>query len=260
VAKRLSRIVGYNHYVVWIYLSPHFDDVALSCGGLVWEQVQSGELVSIWTICASEPPSEILSPFAQALHTRWETSQNATTRRRAEDAISCRRLGAGSQYFSISDCIYRRHPQSGQFMYASETSLNGPLHPGEIALIDHLKTELEQSMPPDATLICPLALGAHVDHQLTRLAAEQLGRISWYYPDFPYVLRYKSHLEQMEREGWESELFPITSAGLLAWQDSISAHASQISTFWLNDQEMRKSISDYLFTNAGMRLWRKSAR
>jgi LmbE family N-acetylglucosaminyl deacetylase len=245
--------------MAWIYLSPHFDDVALSCGGLVWEQVQSGELVSIWTICAGEPTSEILSPFAQELHTRWETSQDASQRRRVEDTNSCRLLGASSRYFSLPDCIYRQHPQSGQFMYASETSLNGPLDPGEIPLIDDLKLELQQALPPDATLICPLALGAHVDHQLTRLAAEALGEKLCYYTDFPYVLRYKSQVEQMERDGWESRLFPISPAGLLAWQDAISAHASQISTFWLNELEMRQAVSDYLFETAGLRLWSKSA-
>ena len=40
----------------WIYLSPHFDDAVLSCGGMIWEQVHSGETVEIWTLCAGQIP------------------------------------------------------------------------------------------------------------------------------------------------------------------------------------------------------------
>ena len=64
----------------WIYLSPHFDDIAYSCGGLVWEQVNSGQMVSIWTICAAYPPPGPLSSFASILHERWGTGREAITR------------------------------------------------------------------------------------------------------------------------------------------------------------------------------------
>ena len=57
----------------WIYFSPHLDDVALSCGGLAWEQSQSGSPVQVWTICAGDPPARPLSAFAEELHERWET-------------------------------------------------------------------------------------------------------------------------------------------------------------------------------------------
>jgi len=69
----------------WIYLSPHFDDVALSCGGLVWEQVQAGKAVSIWTVCAGSASVGDLSPFAKELHMRWEVDENETEQLRIED-------------------------------------------------------------------------------------------------------------------------------------------------------------------------------
>ncbi len=247
----------YNDHVTWIYLSPHFDDVALSCGGLVWEQSQAGDPVSVWTICAAEPSAGELSPFAQELHTRWQAGQNAPSMRRLEDYHSCQRLGASYRYFSIPDCIYRRHPETGAFMYASEASLNGPLHPGEAGVIRDLRMELQRLLPPRASLVCPLALGTHVDHQLTRCSAEQPGQELWYYADFPYVLRCKAQMEQMEQDGWSYRLFRVSQAGLLAWQDSIAAHASQISTFWPSELVMRQAIQDYLSENGGIRLWRR---
>jgi len=242
-----------------IYLSPHFDDVALSCGGLVWEQTHSGLIVGIWTICAGEPTPGDLSPFAQELHTRWGASQSAISIRKAEDMKSCHILGAAYRHLSIPDCIYRQHPQTGDYMYASETALNGPLHPGDAQVIDRLLQDLLPCLPAGATLICPLALGSHVDHQLTRLTAEKLGQKLWYYADFPYVLRNQAQVDQLKGEGWEYQVFPISESGLAAWRDSIAAHRSQISTFWQSDMEMRQAISDFLLKDGGVRLWSRSA-
>ena len=240
----------------WIYVSPHLDDAALSCGGLVWEQAQAGETISIWTVCAGEPPDGDFSPFAQELHARWEVGQNALAKRRIEDVNACRRLGASYQHFSIPDCIYRRHPQSGEFMYASEAALNGPLQPGDTQVIHTFLELLRQSLQPDAVLVCPLGLGNHVDHQLTRQAVEDLGVPLWYYTDYPYVLRCKTQLEQMEQQGWVSQVFPISQSGLAAWIDSISAHGSQISTFWTSELAMRQAVMEYMQWNDGIRLWR----
>jgi LmbE family N-acetylglucosaminyl deacetylase len=249
----------YNVGMHWIYLSPHFDDVALSCGGLVWEQVQGGDSVSIWTICAADPPLGNLSSFAQELHSRWQTGQDATSQRKNEDLNSCHRLGASHRYFSIPDCIYRRNPQTGEFLYASEAALNGPLQPEDTPTIMTLRGEIKRSSPAHAILVSPLGLGSHVDHQLTHLAVEGLDCTLWYYADFPYVLRHMRQLEYMSQEEWVSQVFPVSQEGLAAWQDSIATHASQISTFWMNEQEMRLAVGDYFVENNGIKLWRKLA-
>jgi len=241
----------------WIYLSPHLDDVALSCGGLVWEQVQAGDSVSIWTVCAGSTPEGELSPFAKELHMRWETDQDAVAQRRVEDLHSCQRLGASYLHFTLPDCIYRRNPQTGEFLYTSEGALNGPLHPADTQHIHVLRKEFERFNRTDVTLVSPLGLGNHVDHQLTRQATEGLGYPLWHYQDYPYALRSKDILEHLEQIGWKSQCFPISPQGLVAWQDSITAHASQISTFWKDEHEMRKAVGDYLEENQGIRLWRK---
>ncbi len=243
----------------WIYLSPHFDDVAFSCGGLVWEQAQLGEMVGIWTVCAGEVPSDDLSPFAKELHARWGLGQNGPAQRRIEDQASVQTLGAYSRYFSILDCIYRLDPETGENMYNSEAALNGMLQAGDLHIIQSLQEEMRHSLDRKSIFVCPLGLGNHVDHQLTRLAAEGLEHELWYYADFPYVLRNKTCLEQMEEEGWTSRVFLISPHGLTAWTDSISAHASQISTFWENELAMQQAVEDYLYSNGGVRLWKKPA-
>ncbi len=239
----------------WVYLSPHFDDVALSCGGLAWEQAQSGHKVSIWTICAGEAPRGGLSPFAQALHERWGTGGNAPTHRRQEDIRSCQLLGASYHHLSIPDCIYRQDPATGEFMYASEEALNGSLHPGDQIIAQSIQEQLERLLDEEATLVYPLALGSHVDHQLTRSAAEALHRRLWYYADYPYVLRNKHILEAMRSDRWIDQAFVISVEGIAAWQKAIAVHASQISTFWVDTGEMKQAISDYVLQEGGVRLW-----
>jgi len=244
----------------WVYLSPHFDDVALSCGGLVWEQAQAGEPVSIWTVCAGDPPAGDppageLSAFAQELHTRWMAGTNATAHRKQEDLASCLRLGAATRYFNIPDCIYRRHPLTDEFLYTSEAALNGHLHPGDAGVVARLREALMSDIPKGTSLISPLGLGNHVDHQLVREAVNDLGSAVWYYEDYPYVLRCEGELERLASGGWVRRTFPISPQGLRAWQDSVAAHASQISTFWPGEAEMRQAIEEQLNRRGGTCLW-----
>ena len=147
----------------------------------------------------------------------WKLDQNAPARRKIEDHNSCRRLGASSRYYGIPDCIYRRDPGTGGYMYADEAALNGMLQPGDFQVIHSLQDEVKQPQHLDANFVCPLALGNHVDHQLTRSAAEGISNSYWYYADFPYVLHDATMLEQMEAEGWANQVFPISQDGLAAW-------------------------------------------
>ncbi len=241
----------------WVYFSPHFDDVALSCGGLVWEQAQAGDNVVIWTVCSAEPPSQEFSPFALQLHSRWEAGQDAVAMRTQEDQSSCRRLGASPYYAGFLDCIYRRHPESGDFLYASEEALTGPLHPADHLSLASLRDELGATIQPDAILVSPLGIGNHVDHQLARQAAEGLGRQLWYYADYPYTEKYPQQVDSLEGAGWVYQVFPVSRDGLLAWQDAIAAHGSQISTFWPGETNMRQEIEAYWRRRHGLRLWRK---
>ncbi len=170
---------------------------------------------------------------------------------------SCQRLGATWRYFEIPDCVYRRNPGTNEPMYPSEASLNGPLQASDARTIDILQEEFQSSLDPSAKLVCPLALGNHVDHQLTRTAADRLQRELWYYADFPYVLSHRSQLDQLPDQGLTSQVFPVSTAGLEAWTDSIGLHASQISTFWKSFAAMRQAITDYVQWDGGIRLWRR---
>jgi LmbE family N-acetylglucosaminyl deacetylase len=239
----------------WIYLSPHFDDVAFSCGGLVWEQVELGEKVSVWTICAGDVLSGQISQYAKGLHKRWETDRGAVTKRRAENALSNRLMGATWRNFSIPDAIYRRSPVDGSHMYTSDLELFSELRLDEIHQIEVLRNEIDEALPLDCELVSPLALGGHVDHLLVRTAAEKLDRRMWYYADFPYSINPEQDLDKSDHE-MECELFPVSEVGLKVWQESVAAHTSQISTFWSDTGQMREAVRAYWDPIKGIRLWK----
>jgi LmbE family N-acetylglucosaminyl deacetylase len=239
----------------WIYLSPHCDDVALSCGGLLWEQSQAGERVRVWTLCAGDIPAGPLSSFAESLHQRWESGEGAMALRRAEDQHACQLLGAETRYFDLPDCIYRRDKPGGEHLYTSEEDLFGPLNPAEEKLIENLSAELGNRLPIEAQVVAPLALGGHVDHRLVRAAAEQIKMPLWFYADFPYIERAGEQvwIELSQREHTD---FPVSEAGLAAWVAGIMAHGSQISTFWPDLQAMQTAIKAYHQRVCGVRLFR----
>ena len=239
----------------WIYLSPHFDDVALSCGGLLWGQTQAGERASVWTICTGEMPAGQLSSFAQSLHERWESGQDAATLRRVEDRRSCQLLGAKARYFDIPDCIYRRDPGSGVHLYASEEALFGELHPVEEPLVAQLSEVLAREIPEGAQVVAPLAVGGHVDHRLVQAATERLDVSVWFYADYPYI-EYAGQAEWARLAQREYVDLAVSEAGLQAWMGSIAAHASQVSTFWPNQEEMRAAIGAYCGRVGGVRLFK----
>lgn len=235
----------------WIYLSPHLDDVALSLGGLLWQQSQAGECVSVWTICAGDPPVGRLSPFAESLHARWGVGREASAARRAEDVESCRVMGATYRHFSLPDCIYRHSLRTGEPLYASEEAIFGEIHPDEGALVEQLTQMMKAALPVDAKIIIPWGLGGHVDHRLTRAAAQRLNLSLGYYADYPYVL---------DTPAWDTgdltpRQNPISEAALAKWQSAVAAHPSQLSTFWASRDEMYAAIQFYAEKQAGVTLW-----
>jgi LmbE family N-acetylglucosaminyl deacetylase len=240
-----------------IYLSPHFDDAALSCGGLIWEQVRQGEEVRVWTICAGEPPPGEMSAFADELHTRWQVSaaQVLETRRR-EDAAAMAILGVPYEYFTLPDAIYRRDPRTGEPLYPSVEALFDGLQPGEQDIWQRLAIEMASRLPAGPVrLVLPLGVGNHADHLLVRQAAETLPVSHWYYPDYPYTRTYpQEHLALVPR-GMVGHAFPVSPAGLAAWQDSVAAYASQLSSFWLSVEDMRQDLTRHSGLFSGVTLF-----
>ena len=117
-----------------IYLAPHLDDAALSCGGQIARRTRAGERILIVTVMAGDPPTDVENDYIRSLHARWDLERDAAAQRRAEDSAACRILGADHLHWPIADCIYRLDPATGRPLLEPERPTEAELAPARAAL------------------------------------------------------------------------------------------------------------------------------
>jgi LmbE family N-acetylglucosaminyl deacetylase len=227
----------------WLYLSPHFDDVALSCGGLVASQAQRGDWVEVATVFAAGPASaEELTPFARWQHERWGDVELAHQHRREEDQAALASLGAHPLWWPFPDAIYR-----GQ-QYTSDDALVGPVQPDDAPLLTEIALAAAEAMRLPATVCLPLSAGCHVDHQLVASLAGQM--VAWggsvaFYEDFPYAARPGAVDEAIGRLGLllVPEAIDV-SQHLRAKIAAIACYASQIPVIFRHEGGTREAMAE----------------
>lgn len=247
-----------DHYDA-IYLSPHLDDAALSCGGQIYQQTKSGKSVLIVSVTAGDPFTGKLSPLADELHERWQLSADAVAARRREDIAACEILGADYTHWDFLDCIYRRHPSSGQPLYATEEQIFGLLHPAEMTLVERVADRVSR-LPRHGVIYLPLTVGNHVDHQLLLLAVKswQGMESSLYYEDFPYV-RTAGALAAVlgNKAEWRQQIVPLSPAALEARIGAIACYRSQIEILFGGLGQLRQQVEAQVIATGGERFWQK---
>lgn len=240
----------------WIYISPHFDDAILSCGGLIADQTRDGIPVEIWTICAGEAPDGPLSKFARKTHKDWGTGNAAETViiRKEEDREAARHVGAAILHFHFPDCIYRRDSNKS-LLYPS--SIVNPWNPVERNLYKDIAAFIKEHLQQGDILVCPLAIGSHVDHIIVRHALESLDISLLYYADIPYLLNRPNSLQSVIA-GLMEKTYPVSAQGFHAWIEGISAYKSQVGGLFKTKRRMHIAISHYWESRHGVRLWQGS--
>jgi LmbE family N-acetylglucosaminyl deacetylase len=180
-----------------IFLAPHYDDVALSCGGTVaalaggtyrepaWDPALPPPAPLVVTVFGGTPAADNLTTFARWQHERWGTDGHDTIAVRGdEERAAANILGCATRTLPYLDAIYRGD------QYLSDDALFGPVLPDDEPLVAQLTAEIS-SLPGLSTLYVPLAIGNHVDHQIVYqvgqiLAARGLRVLG--YEDFPYAV------------------------------------------------------------------------
>lgn len=244
-----------------IYLSPHLDDAVLSCGGQIYQRRAAGQAVLIVTITAGDPPLAGQSEYVSDLHRRWQLAGEAVAARRAEDSAACNLLGVDYWHWPWLDCIYRRHPATGEALYVSDADIFGALHPADLAEVDRLARQIA-SLPIHDQLFVPLTVGQHVDHQLTRMAAEKAHpdkRGLFYYEDYPYAQQPGALASILKPESaWRAYVMPLSTEALEARVDAISCYQSQLSTFFADRADLHQKVASYMWVVGGERSWQKA--
>ena len=245
-----------------LYLSPHFDDAALSCGGQIPTLTAAGQSVLVVTITGGEPAVDSPSDTVQQLHERWATSLLAEGRpseaaelmvaqRRAEDRAALAVLGAEWRHLPFLDCIYRCGPD-GDAHYPGPLDMFGPPNPDDDDTLTAL-AEAFAALPPAGRVYLPLGVGGHVDHLATRRAAERVFAAPRYYEEYPYTARpgalaaaltNRPQRSSETSEVWTATTVWLSDASLAAKTAAVAAYASQLSSFFTGPDDLAAKLAD----------------
>ncbi|OGO16177.1 MAG: hypothetical protein A2Z14_13890 [Chloroflexi bacterium RBG_16_48_8] len=225
------------------YISPHLDDAIFSCGGVIYQQTSCGEEVVVVTVCGGAPPEVHPSHYARQLHERWGTEESAVDVRKEEDRRACALLGAQVVHLPIPDAIYRTS-KKGEPYYPSEEAIFGEIHPAEVDLIDQIAQMLERELAHSSRIYGPVGYGGHIDHRVTRKAADQLGKDLWLYRDFPYAIRGGQIPAELTWPQGEELQISLNRDEISLWAEAVKEYHSQISTFWPDPRMVEEELRE----------------
>lgn len=205
-----------------LVLSPHLDDAAFSCGGLMAQLADAG-----WrSVLATAFTATVLPVMGFALSCQLDKGLGPDidymALRREEDRAAAAILG-------VTDLHWLDLPEAPHRGYASASALFGAI-PAEDEvwrpLADRIAALLEDAQPD--LVLAPQGLGSHVDHrQMIRAVRQAAPRHLAFYRDTPYALRETSAVSDHLGPGLQECSFGI-AAGLERKVAASCAYASQI--------------------------------
>lgn len=184
------------------FISPHLDDVVLSCGELLRELAGKTPVtvITVFTKAAAEKPT--LSARKAVAVTGFPTGAALYAARRKEDLVALNTVGIQAKHLGEVEALWRRK-QHGPLRRWLGRILPEVVHlyptyrlhiaSGHVAssdaqTVDRIAAKLKRHIPEDAVVFAPLGIGGHVDHLVTRQAVERIVTpVYWY--DQPYYFR-----------------------------------------------------------------------
>lgn len=192
-----------EHGVPLIVLSPHLDDAVLSCGALISYAVEHVPVTVATLFTEAGPPPYTLSARRHLRHVGVTDAEALYYRRKIEDRAALESIGVTCVHIGLTDALYRRNARSGRLWINLLPELahiypvyrrhivSGHLAPADAGTLQHVRAFIQRIACQGPVLVlAPLAVGGHVDHLLTRTAAELSGARVGYYSDFPYNQRH----------------------------------------------------------------------
>ena len=167
-----------------LFISPHLDDVAFSCGGLAALLAGQGWHTILATVFTRSVVPATGFALACQLDKGLPPGADYMALRRQED------LGAAA-HLAVAALHWLDLPEAPHRGYETAAALFGAVHAGDdpAPVIAGLSA-LAQATQPDLVL-APQGLGNHVDHQIVIAAVQAIfpaGQIA-YYRDTPYAIR-----------------------------------------------------------------------
>ena len=205
-----------------VFLSPPLDDAVLSCGALMGSLASRGEVevLTVFTEITPGPHTRAARSFLRQCGNPDAAALFAA--RQDEDRAVLDGLGVRHEHLGVADALFRRRavPPALDRLGGVLPELvhryptfrfdiaRGRVSRGDRALAADLAGRLETRLADADLVFCPLGVGRHVDHLLTRtLGARHPERVV-YYSDLPYDQRHERDEAFVRRHGlrvWRHE-------------------------------------------------------
>ena len=234
-----------------LFLSPHLDDVAFSCGGTLlrvadnpaWRVV----LCSVFTESVENP---------QGFALRCQTDKGIAPEvdymalRRAEDAAFAEAAGVDDAWhWELPEAPHRGYESPAE-LFAGERPDDAVWQPVRDAL-----TSFDAELQPDL-VFAPQGLGNHVDHLQTIRAVlgvyPAAGKVLWY-RDTPYAIREPSARPAglLDTAGLTPRRVPLPEAVLARKIDGCCRYVSQVGFQFGGADGVREKLTAFHRTEAG---------
>ncbi len=173
-----------------IFISPHFDDVVLSCGGtLAYLSQHRANLLLVTVFSAGQTDPAALSPYARHMHELWGNAENPVEVRRNEDKAAAEHLGAEYCWLEFQELIYRYQALRG------DEILDPTFDPRRDECFEPVRAALSRVLDghPNAVVFAPLGLGYHRDHLVVHETIKEAAKMAtapgdlMFYEDYPYA-------------------------------------------------------------------------
>ncbi len=166
-----------------LFLSPHLDDVAFSCGGTTIRLISEEWDVALCTIFTASHPNPRGFALACQLDKGLPANVDYMALRRQEDSNF-------ASAANIKICEHLSYPEAPHRGYNSAADLFAGIHEDD-QIWQPLAVEIALQAKHFEWIFAPQGLGNHVDHLQTILAVKAAGlsdRTLWYL-DTPYAIR-----------------------------------------------------------------------
>lgn len=228
-----------------LFISPHLDDVAFSCGATLGRLAENA---GKWrTILCTVFTKSVPRPTGFALACQLDKGLSADADymklRRAEDCQAARILAASEVlHLNFAEAPHRGYGNAPELFGALKTDDDVWRHVAEhFALLDDVHQ-------PDL-IFAPQGLGDHVDHRQTiRAAVESLDREKiWWYRDAPYAIRQPNArtAKDLPSDDLAETPFEITAAQLERKIRACAAYASQIDFQFGGASELAATLREF---------------
>jgi LmbE family N-acetylglucosaminyl deacetylase len=251
----LAQAFPWDEFERVVILSPHLDDAALSCGGLLNFLTDRQASCLIISVYCGDPPS--VRSKDGAFRSNLRKGHASPTLRRREDVAAMRSAEADFVHLGFTDGIFRRSPLTDQFIYRQARERWSAPRVDDLGHVEELYLVLSRLCLNlgRILLVSPMAIGQHVDHTIVARVALRLaeqGLALLFFEDFPYVVNPQvgsgtqdDPARALGRLGQESVVRMVLPLDVKAKTSLIGNYKSQVPVLFEDEAGLSQAIQSH---------------